>query len=272
MTTSTAAHSRPNARPGRRPRQAEDGEDLGKKPKKVNSEARKQQNRIASRNYRTSSLECIRNSHCRVDVLSYTGEKRKQKLQYLQHLTKDGSNDEQTPEPSPEQHGAHPCSISPEYDTRARSSPRMLPASDGVSSMNSSSTATHYQAPPYYHLLPTTQSYSPFQQQWNSPTYDPMCPPNMSYMPDWAPNMSYLSRLDARPESFQLSPSLGLPAFEQSPSPYNHPRQLVPNAEHYDLGPSWGHYNKSQSDAPTLPSVSLPTPFSYFPAHYSGPH
>jgi hypothetical protein len=272
MTTSTAAHSRPNARPGRRLRQAEDGEDLEKKPRKVNSDARKQQNRIASRNYRTSHLGCIRNSHCRVNVLFCTGEKRKQKLQYLQHLIRDGSNDEQTPEPSPEQYGAHLRAVSAEYDTRARSSPCMLPASDDISSMNSSSTATHCQAPPAYDLLPTTQSYLPFQQQWNSPTYDPIPPPNMSYMPDWAPNMDYLSRLDARSESFQLSPSLGLPAFDQSPGPYNHPRQLVPNAEHYDIGPSYGHYNKPQSHTPNLPSVSLPTPSSYFPAHYSGPH
>jgi hypothetical protein len=94
----------------------------------------------------------------------------------------------------------------------------------------------------------------------------------MSYMPNWVPNLDFSSRLDARPESFQFSPSLGIPAFHQSPSPYNHPRQLVLNADHYDLGPSYGHYNESQSHMPNIPSVSLPTPSSYFQARYPGPH
>jgi hypothetical protein len=272
MTTSTAPHSRLDSRPGRRPRRAGDVEDLGKKPKKVNSEARKQQNRIASRNYRMSYLGCIGNSICRVNVLFCAGEKRKQKLQYLQQLIRDGSNDEQTPEPSPRQHETHLRSLSAEYDTGASSSPYMLPASDDFTPMNSSSAAAHCQAPPSHHILPTTQSYSPFHQHWNSPIYDPLPPPNMSYMPNWVPNMNYSSRLDARPENFQFSPSLGIPAFDQSSSPYNHPRQLVPNADHYDLGRSYGHYNESQSHTPNISSVSLPTPSSYFAARYSGPH
>jgi hypothetical protein len=265
MTTSTAPHSRLDSRPGRRPRRAGDVEDLGKKPKKVNSEARKQQNRIASRNYRMSYLGCIGNSICRVNVLFCAGEKRKQKLQYLQQLIRDGSNDEQTPEPSPRQHETHLRSLSAEYDTGASSSPYMLPASDDFTPMNSSSAAAHCQAPPSHHILPTTQSYSPFH-------HDPLPPPNMSYMPNWVPNMNYSSRLDARPENFQFSPSLGIPAFDQSSSPYNHPRQLVPNADHYDLGRSYGHYNESQSHTPNISSVSLPTPSSYFAARYSGPH
>jgi hypothetical protein len=40
-----------------------EGEELGKKPKKVNSEIRKQQNRIASRNYRmlsTTQIDCTK--------------------------------------------------------------------------------------------------------------------------------------------------------------------------------------------------------------------
>jgi hypothetical protein len=37
----------PISRPDRKPRHAGDDEDLRKKPKKVNSEVRKQQNRIA---------------------------------------------------------------------------------------------------------------------------------------------------------------------------------------------------------------------------------
>jgi hypothetical protein len=217
MTISTAPHSRLDSRPGRRPRRAEDVEDPGKKPKKVNSEARKQQNRIASRNYRTSYLRCIGNSICRVNILFCAGEKRKQKLQYLQQLIRDRSNDEQTPEPSPRQHEAHLRSLCADYDTGASSSPYMLPASEDFTPTNSSSAAAHCQAPTSHHLLPTTQSYPPFQQHWNSPIHDPIPPPNMSYMPNWVPSMDYSSRLDARPESFQFLPSLGIPAFDNDP-------------------------------------------------------
>jgi hypothetical protein len=54
MTSPSTLYSQSQPKPGRRSRRAEEGEELEKKPKKVNSEVRKQQNRIASRNYRTS--------------------------------------------------------------------------------------------------------------------------------------------------------------------------------------------------------------------------
>jgi hypothetical protein len=54
MTSPSTLCSQSQPKPGRRSRRAEEGEELEKKPKKVNSEVRKQQNRIASRNYRTS--------------------------------------------------------------------------------------------------------------------------------------------------------------------------------------------------------------------------
>ncbi|KAF1363121.1 hypothetical protein EJ07DRAFT_152635 [Lizonia empirigonia] len=64
------------------------------KPRKVNSEMRKQQNRIASRNYRMSSqqatLYLIKHSHSLI-----AGEKRKHKLQQLRKLLEDGDSNEQ---------------------------------------------------------------------------------------------------------------------------------------------------------------------------------
>jgi hypothetical protein len=54
MNSPNTLQSQPFSRPGRKPKHAGEVEEPGKKPKKVNSEIRKQQNRIASRNYRMS--------------------------------------------------------------------------------------------------------------------------------------------------------------------------------------------------------------------------
>jgi hypothetical protein len=94
----------------------------------------------------------------------------------------------------------------------------------------------------------------------------------MAYTPNWVPTIDYSSRLVPRSDNFHFSLPLGLPAFEQATSPYHHPQQFVPNPNQYDLGPPYGHYNGSQTQTPNVPSVSLPTPSSYFQGHYSGPH
>jgi hypothetical protein len=41
-----------------------EGEELGRKPKKINSEARKQQNKIASRKYSMSYLNVVTDQRC----------------------------------------------------------------------------------------------------------------------------------------------------------------------------------------------------------------
>ncbi|KAI4925220.1 hypothetical protein J4E85_007097 [Alternaria conjuncta] len=95
--------------PDARPKRAAVSEEPGKKPKKPNSEIRKQQNRIASRNYR---------------------EKRKRKLQYLQQLIRDDSEGRRESEPSPEQHEVYPRAPSADYDiVGASSSPYQMPSS-----------------------------------------------------------------------------------------------------------------------------------------------
>jgi hypothetical protein len=71
MTSPTTLQSQLLSRPGRRPRRGAEEEECGKKPKKVNSEVRKQQNRIASRNYRMSD------PFCRSALLTYCFYRRK---------------------------------------------------------------------------------------------------------------------------------------------------------------------------------------------------
>jgi hypothetical protein len=41
-----------------------EGEELGRKPKKINSKARKQQNKIASRKYSMSYLNVVTDQRC----------------------------------------------------------------------------------------------------------------------------------------------------------------------------------------------------------------
>jgi hypothetical protein len=54
------------------------------------------------------------------------GEKRKQRLQYLQQLVGDRSNDDKTPQASLQQHEALVHSLSAEYHARPNSSPYLL--------------------------------------------------------------------------------------------------------------------------------------------------
>jgi hypothetical protein len=278
MTSPSILCSQSQPKPGRRSRRAEEGEELEKKPKKVNSEVRKQQNRIASRNYRTSGPGIV---VADANVWFYAGEKRKRKLQYLQKLIRDGSNDEQTPEPSPHQHEAHLRSLSSDYESGPSSSPYLLPSNSEFVTMSTSGTIALGPAPAATtasfdtHLLPTTQAYSPYPSPWNSTLYDPPPAPSMTWnVPTWMSSTDYSPRVVPRPENFHFSPPLGAsqPVFEQTPSPYHHPRELVVSANHYGLGSPYGHYNVSPSQTPGVPSVSLPTLSSYFQGHYPGRH
>jgi hypothetical protein len=207
-----------------------------------------------------------------------TGEKRKKKLQYLQQLVKDGSNDEQNPEPSPQQHQVHIRSHSADYNAGLSPSPFMLPSNSNFAPLSSSGTTALGPAPaangPSYddHLLPTTQSYPPFESSWNSQTYNPPPPLSIAYAPAWISSVDYASRLTSRQESFHLSSPAAQGVFEPTTSPYHHPIEILSHAEHFALGSPYGHYNGSHSQAADLPSVSLPNPSSYFQRHYPGPH
>lgn len=171
--------------------------------------------------------------------------------------------------------------LSTDYEAGPSSSPFLLPPQGDFAPMNATSTVgfgpaqtastTSFES----HLVPTTHAYSPYESSWNTPLYDPPPPANMTWnVPAWAPSIEHSPRLAPRPDHFHFSPPLGVaqPFFEQTPSPYHHPRQLVPNGGHYALSPAYEHYNGSQSQMAGIPSVSLPTPSSYFQGHFPGPH
>ncbi|KAF2025865.1 hypothetical protein EK21DRAFT_75464 [Setomelanomma holmii] len=249
MTSPSTLQSQPISRPGRRSRRVEEGEELGKKPKKVNSEIRKQQNRIASRNYR---------------------EKRKRKLQYLQQLIKDGSNDELTPETSPQQQEAQLPPFSTDREAGPSSSPFILPSSGEFTSLNSnvttamSSDLVATSGSFDNHTLTNTLAYPPFELPWSSPVYDPPPPANAIWtIPTWG-SMHSASRATPRPSSLQFSSPVGQTVFEQGSSPYHHPRQFTMNSDHYIFDTFYGHFIGPQSQSPGIPNYflgSLPQAF-----------
>lgn len=212
-------------------------------------------------------------------MLCDTGEKRKQKLRYLQQLIKDGSNDEQTPEPSPQQHEAHLRPLSADYEAGPSSSPFMLHSNRDFTPVTASSTAAlghglvASTAPLDAHILPTTPAYPPFASPWSSPVYDPPPPANMTWgIPTWAP-VEYSPRPTPRSDNFPLSPPIGQMFFEQASGTYHPPRQIALNSDHYGLASTYGHYNDGpQNQTPGISNVSLPASSSHFQGHFPGPH
>ncbi|CAO2655820.1 Nn.00g046230.m01.CDS01 [Neocucurbitaria sp. VM-36] len=248
--------SQPHSRPGRRSERAEVGEEVGKKPKKVNSEIRKQQNRIASRNYR---------------------EKRKRKLQYLQDLIKDESNDQQESDPSLEQHEVFVRSLSADQEPLGpSSSPYMLSSNDNFRPTSSSgapitesilaASATSFDN----HHLSTTQTYPALGPIWNTPLYPPPQPLNMSpwNIPPWMPDIECTPRGASRSDALHYTAPTGPPVFAQAHVPSQQPREPLSDASYYAFGSAFG----SHVQTPGIPNVSLPTSSSYYQGVFSESH
>ncbi|KAF1845332.1 uncharacterized protein K460DRAFT_311606, partial [Cucurbitaria berberidis CBS 394.84] len=253
--TATTLQSQLFSNPGRRSMRVGEGEAPGKKPKKANSEIRKQQNRIASRNYR---------------------DKRKRKLQYLQQLIKGDSNNQQDAEPSPEHHNVYARSLTADYEPSGpSSSPYQLPSNNDIGSRSSSSasvsdsiqaaSAASFDS----HLLGTTQAYAAFGPNWNAPLYSPPPPLNMSpwNISPWMSNIDGTPRVPSRPEVIPHTTPSGPPVFTQAHASSQQPRELLSDPNYYTFGSSFG----SESQTPGIPNVSLPISSPYYLGLYPGP-
>jgi hypothetical protein len=203
------------------------------------------------------------------------GEKRKRKLQYLQQLVKDDSNDEKTPEPSPQLHQTQIRSCSREFDVGPSSSPFMPPSSSDIVSISSSNASALSPIPVAStitydsHHITARQTCSPFEMSWSNTIYDPRLA--NTYTPGWAPSIAYHPQVAPRQGDYTSSAPAAHTVFGQTTSPYLHPRDLPPNADHFYLGMFNGPYNGSQSQTYSIPSVSLPTS-PYFQGYYPGSH
>ncbi|KAF1829535.1 hypothetical protein BDW02DRAFT_145357 [Decorospora gaudefroyi] len=243
----------PFPKPGRRSKRGAESEEPVEKPKKVNSEIRKQQNRIASRNYR---------------------EKRKRKLQYLQQLIQEGSNDREESEPSPERQESYTRSVSTDYDIAGpSSSPYMLPTNSDFNPMSPSSATISNEvlattATPFSSHLATTHSYPVFPQIWTSPIYSPPPPANVTWnVPStWTAGSNYPARVDPRPHMYHYTHSPTETFLEQAQTPSYRSRDFLTNPDLYGFSASYGVPDQTSGN----PNVSLPTSSPYYQEHYPG--
>jgi hypothetical protein len=206
------------------------------------------------------------------------GEKRKRKLQYLQHLIRDESNDDQESEPSPSGHDAYARSLSADYDVAGASpSPYILPVNSDFLSMSSSSTtashsiavATSATVNSVHHPAPT-HPYAAFQPNWSAPIFSPPPAANIAWtVPSpWMSGMDYPTRHAHRPDIYPFIQPPSQPVFEQAHTPLQQPQQFLPIPDFYGFGSTYA----PQSQAPSDPNVSLPTSSSYYQGHYTGSH
>jgi hypothetical protein len=211
---------------------------------------------------------------------SCVGEKRKRKLQYLQKLIRDGSNDEQESEPSPDPHDPYARSLSADYDLAGTSqSPYRLPSSSDFGSMSSSSTSASYAMAAAtsvtfdsgHHLVPT-HTYASFPPSWGAPIYSPPPPVDVAWtVPSpWMSGMDYPTRVAPRPDMYRYTSPPSQPVFEQSytPShtPSHQPHEFLSTSDLYGFGSTYA----PQSQASGNPNVSLSTSSSYYQGHYTG--
>ncbi|KAF2258159.1 hypothetical protein CC78DRAFT_587455 [Lojkania enalia] len=213
----------PSSRPGRKPKRSSERSELGQKPRKVNSEIRKQQNRIASRNYR---------------------EKRKRKLQYLQQLLRDQPTDQEAAQSSETVQDARTRSLSAEYHahTQAVQSSAFRPKSpfDALSATTSSvidpvlATTASYDN----HRLTTSRPFQHVEPSWDASIYEPPPQSHISSwnVPQWMPSIDFTPHLQAGPEDYQYAPPPTPQAFEQIPTTPQQPLTSSPNADLFILG------------------------------------
>ncbi|KAF1997410.1 hypothetical protein P154DRAFT_284984 [Amniculicola lignicola CBS 123094] len=223
-----SSSSSPTSRLGRKPKRSVEPTEPGQKPKKVNSEVRKQQNRIASRNYR---------------------EKRKRKLQLLQQIISDQSPGAPSPPESAydpyemrhrsvstEIHYSEPMHHSQSYSPNLHYSGLPLTTANPIDPVLVATTTVSYDT----HLHPTSQSYHPqMSPGWNAPIYE-QSPPQVTMQQPWgapvwmhSPPMDFDSNLQPPSGSYPYSPhpQQALP-YETIPLPSLPPQSHVPSPEY----------------------------------------
>jgi hypothetical protein len=151
----------------------------------------------------------------------------------------------------------------------------MTPSSSDIVSISSSNASALVSIPVASdiaydsHHVTARQTCSPFEMSWSNTIYDPRLA--NTYTPGWAPSIAYHSQLAPRQGDYNFLAPAAQTVFGQTTSPYLHPRDLLPDADHFYMGSSNGPHDGSQSQTYSIPNVSLPTS-PYFQGHYPGPH
>lgn len=237
MTFSTVVQSQPKLK------QVGKSIQPGNNQQKITSEIRKQQNRIASKNYRAFTFIDINSLRKDANNSLVAGAKRKRQLQYLQRLIEDGD--------SRGQHASQKSLQSVEQITHfplaecehaePSSSPFVLPLNPDIGPLTSGSTVAIDpvlvpSTATFAHSLFTTTPPSPlFQSSWNDAVYDSYQTEPMStwYLPLRMASTEDSAQDALRPEIFHcLSPS-GQPILAPSSTASQQRQELMTYADFY---------------------------------------
>jgi hypothetical protein len=280
MDTTTVLQTSTASPRGRRPKKSiETNGEPAKKPKKVNSELRKQQNRIASRNYREWPTGfVVPTLNTQLIDFSNTGEKRKRKLQYLQQLLRDDGTSQETDAATEASYDARSRSVSAEYSVHGTPLPSVVLPSTPDYIMFPSSLPLLDPA-----LAATMPYHSPFltpsicsdshERSWSPQmpeTTTPHCTMSTWDSPQWAPSLDFASQLGhLGPEAFSYAQPQTQPVFETLPSPYapysGHP--LEANADGYFFT-NTSHCRNDIVPSQATPPVSLQSKSPYSQTQY----
>lgn len=253
MSSKTPYQPHSTSSPGNKNTEPEE-EEQGRKPKKVNSEIRKQQNRIASRNYR---------------------EKRKRKLQYLQRLLKDGESPEQAAQTIEEAYRER--TVTPECQSQRPPAPNFVMPPNasfhplGATSGNAIDPTLSSLTMPFGRQFDrTTHNYPDYDNAWGTQMYSPSSDVNITAwtVPNWIPNVQYTASASSRPEGFRYTPSSHSHyTFERLSAPPHQSR--TPGPELFDLGSYGNRRGVDSHQTMEISTVSLPSSASSSPFQYT---
>lgn len=234
----------------------------GQKPKKVNSEIRKQQNRIASRNYRKFSTASLLFMH---SLMRFTGEKRKRKLQYLQQLLHDDPAESSDGTSSEAGLNLRSRSVSTEYMGQQQSLDQ-VPFPPTAEYHVFSSTTGNIMDP----IAVTTEPYhSPFctpavpftsyEPSWSVPIYAPPEAPTSTWNGShWVLDLEFSSQAAAScPDEYAYIPPHTQSSFEHVSVPFSSHEETASNSDLFPFDRS--HMGQPQG----IPSVSFQSSIPY---------
>lgn len=260
---STTLPSESSQRGRQRTKQSGESAEAAVKPKKVNSEIRKQQNRIASRNYR---------------------EKRKRKLQYLQQLISDETDDHQGHEPSPEQQETYASSHSRNHSTVGSSlSPYQMPSTPSNRNLSSLGARSKTSQTPIMATTTTSfggqhgtasHAYGVYSSNWNAHLYSPPPPPpaNTAWNvpPAWTLGSEHPVQTSPQPSLCHYSPEPPAPIVyhQQAQNISQQSHEYLSSAYIYGYGSSPGRQHQVTHN----PYVSLPTSAPDYQRYHPQPH
>lgn len=205
---------------------------------------------------------------------SLPGEKRKRKLQYLQHLLNDGDSPEEAIQAAEAAHQER--MVTPEYQVYAQPAPVFPLQSNGhfspsgaidVNSMDPvfSAVTTSYD----HQFGRLSQNYTAYESAWNQPMYEHISNVNVPSwtIPLWMPNVDHTPSVSSVAEDIYTPPQPTHQTLDQVPTPPQQSR--TPDRELFILG-SYGHCRRfgSQHTMGTS-NMCLPSSASSSPSPYS---